>query len=115
MHRYLIERQMAIAGNLSEEQLKKLHKHLVKYCIEWASDTVGTSYATDKKLYCLYNTPNLDMIMEHASYNGFPAKVIEVKTIINPVTAEQLPTLILVLYRLTKTLLKLHLIYKAAA
>ena len=53
--------------------------------IQW----VQTYVATDK-LYCIYISPNKEMILEHAKQGEFPANVVsEVVTIIEPITAEQ--------------------------
>jgi hypothetical protein len=47
------------------------------------------SYVTDNKIYCVYRAPNEDLIREHAQRGGFPAnKINEVRTIIDPTTAE---------------------------
>ena len=47
------------------------------------------SYVTDDKLYCVYLAPNEELIREHASQGGFPAnRISEIKTIIDPTTAE---------------------------
>lgn len=44
---------------------------------------------TDDVIYCTYIAPNEEMIREHAEQGGFPAnKVAEVRTIIDPTTAE---------------------------
>jgi len=47
------------------------------------------SYITDDKIYCVYTAPNEKLIREHARQGGFPAnKISEVKTMIDPTTAE---------------------------
>jgi hypothetical protein len=47
------------------------------------------SFVTEDKIYCVYYAPNKEIVMEHAMQGGFPAnKVEEVRTMINPVTAE---------------------------
>ena len=47
------------------------------------------SYVTGDKIYCVYIAPNEKMVREHASQGGFPAnKVSEIKTMIDPTTAE---------------------------
>jgi hypothetical protein len=47
------------------------------------------SYVTDNKLYCVYRAPNEEMIREHARIGGLPIhKVSQVRTTINPTTAE---------------------------
>ncbi len=90
MPKYIIEREIQGAGNLTAEELKGVSQ---KSCgvltnlgpqIQWVH-----SYVTGDKVYCIYNAPNEDMIREHASQVGIPANAInEVKTIIDPVTAE---------------------------
>ncbi len=41
------------------------------------------------KLYCVYVAPNVEMVREHAKREKFPAnRILEVKTIIDPTTAE---------------------------
>jgi hypothetical protein len=52
--------------------------------IQWVQ-----SYVTDDKIYCIYIAPNKEMVLEHAKQGGFPANsVAEVKTMIDPTTAE---------------------------
>ncbi len=52
--------------------------------IQWVQ-----SYVTDNKVYCVYIAPNEEMVREHAEQGGFPANYVsEVKTIIDPTTAE---------------------------
>jgi len=47
------------------------------------------SYVTGDKLYCIYISPNEEMIREHALQGGFPAnRISEIKAIIDPTTAE---------------------------
>ena len=43
----------------------------------------------EDKVFCVYVAPNEEMIREHAKQGGFPANAVrEVKTMIDPVTAE---------------------------
>lgn len=90
MPRYVIERAIPGAGNLPPEELRAIAQ---KSCS--VLDTLGPqiqwdhSYVTGDKVYCVYIAPNEDMIREHARQGGFPAdSVSEVRTIIDPVTAE---------------------------
>ncbi|HSU29280.1 MAG TPA: DUF4242 domain-containing protein [Chitinophagaceae bacterium] len=47
------------------------------------------SYVAGDKIYCIYNSPNEEMIMEHAKKGGFPAnKITKISQIIDPTTAE---------------------------
>lgn len=78
------------AGKLSQAQLKAISQ---KSC--GVLDKMGTqiqwqhSYVTGDKIYCVYIAPNEQMVREHAMQGGFPAdRVSEVKTIIDPTTAE---------------------------
>lgn len=90
MPKYVIEREIPGAGSLSAEQLHGISQ---KSCgvlrnlgsqIQWLH-----SYVTGDKIYCVYIAPNEQMVREHAAQGGFPAnRVSEVKTIIDPTTAE---------------------------
>jgi hypothetical protein len=52
--------------------------------IQWVQ-----SYVTDDKIYCVYIAPNENIVREHARQGGFPAnRVSEVKSVIDPTTAE---------------------------
>ena len=52
--------------------------------IQWVQ-----SYVTGNKIFCVYIAPNEEAVREHARQGGFPANaVLEVKTIIDPTTAE---------------------------
>lgn len=90
MPKYVIERELPGAGNLSAEDLKKVSQTSVGVLnemgpqIQWVE-----SFVTNDKIYCVYIAPNAEMIREHAQKGGFPANsVAEVKTSINPTTAE---------------------------
>ena len=90
MPKFVIERDIPGAGNLSA---KELHAISEKSCgvlgkmgpqIQWLQ-----SFVTGDKVYCIYIAPNEDMVREHARQGGFPAnRVSEVKNIIDPTTAE---------------------------
>ena len=90
MPKYVIERELPGAGALSAETLQAISQ---KSCgvlkdlgpqIQWVQ-----SYVTDDKIYCIYIAPNKEQVLEHARQGGFPANsVAEVKTIIDPTTAE---------------------------
>ena len=90
MPKYVIERELPGAGKLSAKELQEVSQ---KSCsvlqnlgpeINWVQ-----SYVTGDKIYCVYIAPNEEMVREHARQGGFPANsVAEVKTIIDPTTAE---------------------------
>ena len=90
MPKYVIEREIPGAGNMSPEQLQAASRKSNSVLqnlgpqIQWQH-----SYVTGDKLYCIYVAPNEEMIREHAKQGGFPANSIsEIKTIIDPTTAE---------------------------
>src|SRR2546423_10702018 len=90
MPKYVIEREIPGAANLSVEQLQGISQKSCEVLramgpeIQWVH-----SYVTGDKVYCIYIAPNEKLIREHAARGGFPAnRVSEVKTVIDPTTAE---------------------------
>jgi Protein of unknown function (DUF4242) len=90
MPKYVIERDIPGAGELTPEQLKGISQTSCGVLSELGPQIQWVhSYVTTDKIYCIYNAPNKDMVLEHAKKGGFPANsVSEVATIIDPVTAE---------------------------
>jgi hypothetical protein len=90
MPKFVIERELPGAGNLSAQELQAVSQ---KSCdvlrnmgpqIQWVE-----SYVTNDKVYCVYIAPDQQMIQEHARQGGFPAnRVSEIKSVIDPTTAE---------------------------
>ena len=90
MPRYVIEREIPGAGKLSPQELQAISQ---KSCsvldqlgprIQWEQ-----SFVTGDKIYCVYIAANEQLVREHARQGGFPANsVAEVKSIIDPTTAE---------------------------
>jgi hypothetical protein len=90
MPKYVIEREMSEAGQLSAEELRGASQNSCGVLqelgpqIQWVQ-----SYVTDDKIYCVYIAQNENLVRQHAQQAGFPAnRVSEVKTIIDPTTAE---------------------------
>jgi hypothetical protein len=90
MPKYVIEREIAGAGNLAGDELHAISQRSCGVLsqlgpqIQWVH-----SYVTDDKIYCVYIAPNEAMIREHAAQGGFPAnRISEVRTVIDPTTAE---------------------------
>lgn len=90
MPKYLIEREIPGAGDLSPEELKGISQTSCGVLQSMGPDIQWVqSYVTDDKVYCVYIAPNEEMVREHASQGGFPAnKVSRIGTIIDPTTAE---------------------------
>jgi len=90
MPKYVIEREIPNAGNLSQDQIQAISqtscgvlKNLGPQ-IKWVE-----SFVTQDKIYCVYIAPNEAMVREHAKQGGFPAnRVSEVKRMIDPTSAE---------------------------
>ncbi|HET9950649.1 MAG TPA: DUF4242 domain-containing protein [Candidatus Eisenbacteria bacterium] len=90
MPKYVIEREIPGAGNLSNAELKAIAQ---KSCavlqkmgpqIQWIH-----SYVTGDKIYCIYYAPDEAAVAEHARQGGFPANSIaRIATIIEPATAD---------------------------
>jgi hypothetical protein len=90
MPKFVIEREIPGAGNLSPQELKSISETSCNVLrnmgpeIQWVH-----SYVAEDKIYCVYVAPNEEMIREHARQGGFPAnKITRVSSIIEPVTAE---------------------------
>ncbi|MBW2477372.1 MAG: DUF4242 domain-containing protein [Deltaproteobacteria bacterium] len=90
MPKYVIERELPGAGDLTAEDLTAISQ---KSCgvlnemgpqIQWVE-----SYVSDDKIYCIYIAPNEAAVKQHAEKGGFPAnKISQVKVAIDPTTAE---------------------------
>jgi hypothetical protein len=90
MPKFLIEREIPGAGDLSAEQLQAISQ---KSCgvlrdmgprIQWVQ-----SYVTGDKVYCVYIAPDEAAVREHAERGGFPAnRVSQIESVIDPTTAE---------------------------
>ncbi len=90
MPKYVIERDIPGAGNLTPLELKGISQTSCGVLsnmgpqIQWLQ-----SYVTGDKVYCVYIAPNEEMVREHAKQGGFPAnRVSQVTGIIDPTTAE---------------------------
>lgn len=90
MPKYVIEREIPGLGKFTPEQLQGASQTSCNVLrklgpeIQWVH-----SYVTGDKLYCVYISPDEELIRKHAAEGGFPAnRISEVKEIIDPTTAE---------------------------
>jgi hypothetical protein len=90
MPKYVIERELPGAGDLTRDQVLAISQkscsvlHNLGPAIQWLH-----SYVTADKIYCLYIAASEEMVREHARQGGFPAnRVSEVKLMIDPTSAE---------------------------
>ena len=91
MRRYVIERNLPGAGQLSPAELRSIAQQSCLVLrdlgtnIQWVQ-----SYVTDDRLYCVYLAASEELIREHARRGGFPAdRISPVKREISPLTAEE--------------------------
>ncbi len=90
MPKFLIEREIPGAGDLTAQELQAISQ---KSCgvlrelgpqVQWVE-----SYVTGDKIYCVYIAPDEAAVREHATRGGFPAnRVSEIRRVIDPTTAE---------------------------
>ena len=90
MPRYLIERDIPGAGDISASDLRAISR---KSCdvlrdmgpnIQWLQ-----TYVTGDRLYCVYVASSEALIREHARRGGFPAdRIFRIVTGIDPTTAD---------------------------
>lgn len=90
MPKYLIEREIPGAGNLSQAELQGISQTSCGVLKELGPEIQWVqSYVTDDKVYCVYIAPSAEMVKTHAEQGGFPANSIaEIKNGIDPTTAE---------------------------
>jgi hypothetical protein len=89
MQKFVIERDIPGAGNLTEAQLREVSQKSVQVLkglgpeIQWLH-----SYITGDKVYCVYLAPYEAIIHEHARRVGIPAnRVSAVRRLIDPTMA----------------------------
>lgn len=89
MPRFVIEREIPGAGELSPDQLQSISRSSCAVLeqmgpeIQWEQ-----SYVTADRVYCVYEARDEAMVREHAQRGGFPAnRVSQVASVISPATA----------------------------
>ena len=90
MPKFVIERRIPRAGELTEEQLRVISQKSCGVLAEMGSQVQWVqSYVTDNALLCTYIAQDEELLREHARRSGFPAdRVMVVHAIIDPTTAE---------------------------
>ena len=79
MKRFIIERNIQNASELTDEQLAE-----ISHTSNEAVASLGmpyrwvTSYVAGDKMYCVHETEDEETIREHARRGGFPADVVSV-------------------------------------
>jgi hypothetical protein len=90
MPKFVIEREVPGAGNLSDAEVKEISRKSMKALRELGPEIQWLqSYVTGDKVYCVYFAPDEATIQEHAKRAGLPAnRVSAVRRLIDPSTAE---------------------------
>jgi len=90
MPKFLIERDIPEAGNLTREQLVAISKSSCRTLrgidpeVQWL-----TSFVTADKIFCIYIAPDEEIIRRHAFEGGFPANVITlIHNVVDPSYAD---------------------------
>jgi hypothetical protein len=90
MPQYVIEREVAGAGRMSDEEIRTVSlKSLESLAslgpqIQWLH-----SYVTEDKIYCVYLAPDETTVREHARLTGLPAnRVSAVRRLLDPVNVK---------------------------
>jgi hypothetical protein len=86
LKKYVIEREIPGAGNLSEEELCEVSKTSLASLgrlgpqIQWLH-----SFVTDDKVYCIYLAPDEKTVLRHAELTGIPAnRISAVRQLLDP-------------------------------
>lgn len=89
MKKFIIERELPGAGQLSEKELREISKtscntvEMMGKPYHWLE-----TFVTDDKMFCVHIAENEEVIKEHSSRAGFSVTSIrEIKTIIDPTTS----------------------------
>ena len=89
MQKFIIEREIPGAGNLTDAQLREASQKSVSVLKELGPEIQWLhSYVTGDKVYCVYLAPDEAIIHEHARRVGIPAnRISAVRRLIDPTTA----------------------------
>ncbi|CAN5585252.1 hypothetical protein BH10BAC4_BH10BAC4_03330 [soil metagenome] len=89
MKKFIIEREVPGAGNLTPAELKAIAETScnvvadLKKPYHWVE-----TFVTDNKLYCVHIAHDEATVLEHAKRGGFPAnKISEVRSMMDPTTS----------------------------
>lgn len=92
MKKFVIERILPGAGNLSQEELQAISQLSCDVVQQIGKPYYWIqSYVTDDKIYCVHIAESEEVIREHARLGNFPINTVsEVKAIIDPLTSNLL-------------------------
>jgi len=90
MKKFIIERKLPGAGNMTQDELKAVSKTSVTVISVLGKPYVWVeSFITEDKIYCIHEAMNEGDIREHSNCASLPINSIdEIKTVIGPATAD---------------------------
>ncbi|MBI4886149.1 MAG: DUF4242 domain-containing protein [Acidobacteria bacterium] len=89
MPKFVIEREIPGAGQLTDAQVQGIAQKSCSVLREMPQVQWLHSYVTDDKIYCVYIAADAGAVREHAKRGGFPANSVNtVRRIIDPTTSE---------------------------
>ena len=90
MPRFVIEREIPNAGQMTPEELREASQRSLEALenlgpkVQWLH-----SWVTDNKVYCVYIAPDADSLAEHAKMANLPAdRISAVRRMLDPTSAE---------------------------
>lgn len=92
MKRFVIERNLPGAENLSAQELQEISRNWSEAShILGKSDIWVQSFIADDKIYCVHFAESAEVIRQHSRISKFPINTVsEIKTVIDPTTSNPL-------------------------
>ncbi|PSR52171.1 DUF4242 domain-containing protein [Adhaeribacter arboris] len=89
MKKFVIERNLPGAGNLSPEELKNISQTSCEVVSQLGQPYHWIqSFVTDDKIYCIHIAESEEVVREHAKRGNFPINTVsEVRAVIDPQTS----------------------------
>jgi hypothetical protein len=90
MKKFIIERKLPGAGNMSQEELKAISQTSVGVVAAMGKPYKWVeSFVTDDAIYCVHEAESEEVIHEHSTSCQFPINVVEeIRAVIGPDTAK---------------------------
>jgi hypothetical protein len=87
MQRYVIERDLPGAGNLSPKELKDIARTSNEVLRDMKDIQWEQSFVAGDRIYCVYLAANEQLVRDHAQRGGFPCNAVtRVTSVIDPLT-----------------------------
>ncbi len=89
MKKFVVERNLPGAGNLTPEELQSIAQTSCEVLSQLGKPYHWIqSFVTDDKIYCIHIAESVELVREHSRLGGFPVNTIaEIKAVIDPLTA----------------------------